>query len=321
MGDDPDMIDNPPSPGPDGETPRAESGFDLLPDSPPAADAAAAATQDPVPTSDAPTDAPISCWRIAGARAQGPGHIRTGTVCQDDFAYDVVPMPDGGEYLLLAVSDGAGTAPYSDRGADLACKHAISGVREWIERDGSTAGMDIDKARDLVEWCGKAIASIAEGEGLPARDFACTLLVAAIGPEDCAFLQVGDGVMVIRGAESEEEYKEVFWPERGVYANETVFVTEPTVGERVRFDRWDGRIADVALMSDGVQSLALNYAEHNVHAPFFAKTFGLLATEAPGWRTDLSALLSSTLASETFASRSDDDKALVIASRTEASRT
>jgi hypothetical protein len=257
-------------------------------------------------------------WRFAYATAQGPSHIKHDVVCQDATSAQTVSLNSGQEYIVLAVADGAGTAAFADRGAALACSLVVGELADRIAGDGSLAALDLERAREIVTWCAGRIGTIAHEEGASPRDFASTLLVAALGPDECAFLQVGDGVIVIRGVEAvDAEYKEVFWPDRGEYANETLFVTDPRGAERVRFDRWEGRIAEVALVTDGLQPLVLNYADRVVHPPFFAKTFALLASERPGFQETLSERLAEALASPAFAERNDDDKAIAVASRTE----
>ncbi len=254
-------------------------------------------------------------WRYAYATAQGPSHIKHDVVCQDAASGSLVALESGSEYVILAVADGAGSALRADRGAELVCSLVIGEIKQRIEDDESLINLDQSRAAEIITWCASRISSIAEAEGVDSRDYAATLLVAVLGPEECAFLQVGDGVIVIQGVESEDEYSPVFWPDRGQYANETLFVTDERAAERFQFERRPGRIAEVALVTDGVQPLVLNYAERLVHTPFFTKTFGLLANEEAGFREALSERLAQALGSPAFAERHDDDKGIAIASR------
>lgn len=271
-----------------------------------------------IPASGTGATAPVSetiRWRYACATAQGPSHIKHGVSCQDVAAGSLVLPEPGSEYVILAVADGAGSASRADLGAELACSLVTGELAQLIELDKSLVHLDRDRAAEIVAWCASRIASVAEAGGANVRDYATTLLVAVLGPAECAFLQVGDGVIVIRGVESEDEYSAVFWPDRGQYANETFFLTDEIATDRFMFERRAGEIAEVALVTDGIQPLVLNYVERLVHSPFFSRTFGFLASEEPGFRETVSDLLSEALASPAFAERHDDDKGIAIASR------
>src|SRR5207237_8015857 len=61
-------------------------------------------------------------WRFAAARATGTSHLQTGTPCQDRLACAV--LANGA--LVAAVSDGAGSAPRAEVGAEIAVQ-AVTG--------------------------------------------------------------------------------------------------------------------------------------------------------------------------------------------------
>ena len=96
------------------------------------------------------------------------------------------------------------------------------------------------------------------------RDFACTLVGAAIGPNQTIFFQVGDGAIVARRGELLEC---MFWPESGEYANMTYFVTDELASEHLHC-RVEESPAEVALLTDGLQRLALVFANQSVHTRF-----------------------------------------------------
>ena len=108
----------------------------------------------------------------------------------------------------------------------------------------------------------------------------------------------------------------VFWPERGEYANTTRFLTDEDALATLQVGEFAAPPMDVALMSDGLEPLALHYASKTVHAPFFDPLFrSLQTTEGDGEIAALSAALESFLSSPRIAERSDDDLSLVIATR------
>lgn len=129
-----------------------------------------------------------------------------------------------------------------------------------------------------------------------------------LSPRAGVFAQVGDGAIVL-GADG--SYRAVTWPTSGEYANETTFITADAFEDAFECVRWQGPVREVALLTDGLQRLALNYANRSVHAPFFAPMFqALLAAEAPDLLgPELERFLDSPAVNE----RTDDDKTLVLA--------
>lgn len=120
---------------------------------------------------------------------------------------------------------------------------------------------------------------------------------------------VGDGVMVVR--DGTDEWSWMFWPQRGEYANTTYFLTD--VIHCPQFEVFSGIVTDIAL-SDGLEPLALNYADKTVHDPFFTGMFEpLVKAEGCGEITTLSASLEQFLSSERVRSRTDDDVSLILA--------
>jgi hypothetical protein len=129
------------------------------------------------------------------------------------------------------------------------------------------------------------------------------------GAESSAFFQVGDGAMILRRC---GVYGVVFWPQSGEYANSTNFLTSDDFREQLAFSAAGG-CSDVALMTDGLERLALRFDSQTPHIPFFDPLFRALraADDVAG----LNEGLRQFLASESVQSRSDDDKTLILASR------
>ena len=94
------------------------------------------------------------------------------------------------------------------------------------------------------------IAARAEAEGLRPRDFACTVLAAIVGADAAAFLQIGDGAMVVSCPEEPDEYVWVFWPQRGEYENLTFFATDEGAPEQLDFAFVENRIEEVAVFTE-----------------------------------------------------------------------
>src|SRR5829696_838542 len=211
-------------------------------------------------------------WRHLAASVQGASHVRSGVPCQD-FSV-VVDLADRG--LLLACSDGAGSAQRADVGAETACRALVDAVHRFADTGGRIDTLTMETAATWLDAVRAAIQSQADAESLPTREFACTLLAALVGEGSSAFLQVGDGAIVAATAAASEV---VFWPEQGEYANTTYFVTGVDAHQRLRLDVRPTPVHDVALFTDGLQHIALRYETRVPHQPFFDPMFARLRAD------------------------------------------
>lgn len=257
-------------------------------------------------------------WRYVAASVVGASHEKLGGGCQDANECQVYTSPDGGDVLVAAVSDGAGTAACGGEGATRACSVFVGLVGDHLSSGNTVEQISIDTARFWVGVIQNALGNEAQSVSRQRRDFACTLLGVVASSACTACLQIGDGVMVV--ADSEERvYGHVFWPDRGEYANTTHFITEEDVLEHIQFDSVRREVVEIALLTDGLQSLALDYNQRAAHEPFFRGLFAPLQRVAEGRSHDLSRSLAEFLSSARVNERTDDDKTLVLASRLTAS--
>lgn len=233
---------------------------------------------------------------VLGASVIGTRHLDQHALCDDCCGWLTVP---GG--VALAVADGAGFADRADEGSRL----AILGALEVL------AGWDGDQEAGLRAAAAGARARIeAAADGDPVSAFSTTLLVAVWTAETLAVLQIGDGVVVARDADG---VRAVTRPDHGEHYNETVFVTSAEQAERTQVVVESAAgITDVALLSDGLQGLALELALHRPVPGFFAPFFKL----ARGGSSQASCgKIARFLASPRVCARTDDDKTLVVATR------
>jgi hypothetical protein len=246
-------------------------------------------------------------WRFAKGLTTGTSHLRAGLPCQDRFS--CACLPDGG--FVAALADGAGSAMCADRGAETAVTTAVETMGRAI--DASTC--DFERViREAMVTAREAVFAVAREEGREARDFASTLLMAVAMPSGGAALQIGDGVIVI--CDPCDRWSWVFWPMRGEYANTTCFLTDEDAMSSLRVESFAAPPPDIALMSDGLEPLALHYASKTAYGPFFDPLFrSLQAQEGSGEITALSKALETFLASPRVAERADDDLSIVIATR------
>ena len=131
-----------------------------------------------------------------------------------------------------------------------------------------------------------------------------------------AFAQIGDGAIVVggEGVEADDSsaapYRLVFQPDSGEYVNETSFLTQSDFAERIQVVHLAARIEELAVLSDGLQRLALDLARGRPYPSFFLPMFAA-PTRAPtrcrGRWSSSSIRRAST--------RTDDDKTLILAQR------
>jgi hypothetical protein len=250
-------------------------------------------------------------WRFVNAAVRGTSHERTDVPCQDDCFVDLV-VHDTEEVLLAIASDGAGSASCAEEGSGLVCETLWGEVQRWLRDGGRTETL----ARDVVEqWIGRirqAIETRAVQKELAPRHFACTLVAAIIGTGAAVFLQIGDGGIVTANA---GEYQVIFWPDGGEYANMTFFVTDDDWTKHLHFELRHVAIEDLAVITDGLQRLALRFESRDAHGPFFKPMFQALAGAPLGFASELEPALVAFLGSEAINARTDDDKSIVLATR------
>ncbi len=164
-------------------------------------------------------------------------------------------------------------------------------------------------------------AARAEPRRPPERAYATTLTCAVATADRLVVGQIGDGVVV---AGEGEQLFSVTHLQRGEYANETHFLTQPGALEQLFIEVIEHPVRELAVMSDGLIRLALKMPEQEPFVPFFRPLFRVTtAIGQPGGaldRTEAARQLSSFLSSERVNARTDDDKSLVLAVRAESLR-
>lgn len=251
-------------------------------------------------------------WRYVYASVPGVAHLADGIDCQDACAVRLVTAREMGPVLVLAAADGAGSAARSRTGAELACRTLLAECATRLT-DGGSMDWTRTEAEALLQSIRIALAQQAADAGVPIREFACTLLGAAVAADRALFLQIGDGAIVIG---TENGYRPVFWPQTGEYANETRFATDPDAVAHLECAVLAEPVAEIALLTDGLQLLTLHYRDRQAHAPFFRPMFQSLRTHPePGPPAMLATALEHFLASPAVNQRTHDDKTLILATR------
>jgi hypothetical protein len=211
--------------------------------------------------------------------------------------------------LLAIVSDGAGSASFGGQGAALVCRTIIHQARvHFRENAALPTECDvwtwIDNVRDRISLA-------AMHRNVERREFASTL-VAVLGADNGSLiLHVGDGAAVLKIG---DEWVSPSWPESGVYASTTFFVTDDPA-PRLRVTRTEAT-QFIAVFSDGLERLVLDFAKKRPHAPFFESMIRPVERSGlTGIDKKLTSALRLYLDTPAVNERTDDDKSLILAAR------
>ena len=255
-------------------------------------------------------------WRVAGATAAGASHLRDNTPNQDAVYCRLVEVGHG-QVVIAAVADGAGSAPRSDEGSQIAVSAAVAAIVDGINRQPAAAFSEPiaeSLARDAIKQAKFAVERYGQRHNVPARELACTLIVAFASDSLLTAAQVGDGAVIAFNIGSGAAMT-LCEAHSGEYANETTFITSrsrphelASVGHASGYD-YDG----LALITDGLQNLALKMPEREAFLGFWNPMLNDLAhTDEP---EAVPGRLHAFISGERVQSRTTDDVTIAIAVR------
>ncbi len=221
-------------------------------------------------------------------------------------------------YLALCACDGAGSALHGGLGARL----AIDAFRQVIEGLRIGGHDQLKDARHLFSCVRERFLENIDfnckvhGRSAQISDFACTFLGVVVSNSHVVFLQIGDGAVVFEDANEPGTYSYFEWPMQGEYESTTYFLTQNIAVEKAHCQVLsDLTVNSIALFTDGIQRLALDYASRSVVSGFFRPLLASLSKLPPGLSTSFKLGLEQFLDSERVNERTDDDKTLVLAAR------
>jgi Protein phosphatase 2C len=215
--------------------------------------------------------------------------------------------------LIVMISDGAGSAKYSSTGSRIVVKVFGRHLAHFVQSSVASEVITVDMARDWLDDVRDRIFAISDAKGVKPRQFAATLVAAVIFPNHINVFHVGDGSCVVL-RKGGEEWEVTSWPAHGEYASSTYFVTDDPEPQ-LRLCSWAGEFTDIAIFSDGLERLALDFLNKNAFSKFFNSISAPLAGLSPGRARRLSTHLRNFLDSPQVIDRTDDDKSLIVAKR------
>ena len=179
-------------------------------------------------------------------QVRGRGHVAEGVACQDRTSFGSF-----GGVQVMCLSDGAGSASYSEYGAQALVETGVKFLAESFHEFASRN----DGARvkvEIIERLVKELETEASRRKCEVRDLASTFLGVAVTRDRFIVVHVGDGVI---GYVKHGELKVISGPDNDEFANQTTFVTSSGAIASMRLLR--GALEGVSgfiLMSDGPAS-------------------------------------------------------------------
>lgn len=254
-------------------------------------------------------------WRFARAAVPGQHNLEQGQDC-GDYAGARLLATARGNVLAACICDGAGGSPRAETGARVAAEAFLSAAGDRLRDSGGVLSeSDLD---DFLSLAALAVTLKAFTDREPVRDYATTLVGVLLSDRWSAFVQVGDGAIVIPVAPGRWEL--VFEPQRGLYANETSFLTDEDARRQAHSCLWQKGLSEVCLFSGGLDRLLIRRSGHDGHDrvvnAFFNEMFPAVRRScAAGEDMTLARALADYLAGDVINKRTDDDRSLILASR------
>jgi hypothetical protein len=251
----------------------------------------------------------IKFWMTGGVSVQGFSHIAENIPCQDAHF-----IKTNGEYLFMAVADGAGSASLSDIGSKEYAKNVIENMSLKI----SDSSFDNDKIKAIfiesVELVSEKLITEntnLEGEGVRLSDFYSTIIIFIANANEGLFIHVGDG------AGSAFQYEDISkaiisMPQNGEYINETYFINMFDWKNYIRLTPVKEKFDSIILLSDGVSPMAMTENGTKLFEPFIKPIINYVKTvsESQG-----ESVVKQTLKKEKIRAITGDDKTFVWAIR------
>jgi hypothetical protein len=218
-------------------------------------------------------------WKYAGVSLVGTSHVSRNIPCQD--AWNILVLSNG--TLIAAVADGLGSASNAEDGAKAACEFSVNYLEQrmrkktWLRKSTHyfpPRGQDAETVlRDTFAKTREHLHTIADKESLALSDLACTLMVAVVTDKHWYTLHIGDGAIV---GVYDKTVKTISPPEQGEYVNVVTPLTSARYLEELRYHHGTDKFTGIALMSDGIEALAISYKTKDAHPGFFIPLMQLM---------------------------------------------
>jgi hypothetical protein len=253
----------------------------------------------------------IHGWNIIGGSEEGTKHRKKKQSCQDDWNYQLLRSGE----LVIAVADGAGTASLSQQGAEHAVDAAVKYLCTAILKYKPSTAKEWESIVSYAFEVARAqLIDYAASQAKPLKNYNTTLQIVVAADSWTVSAIVGDGTAV--GLRNDNSLLSLMSPQRGEYANATNFITSHSAMNNIAIQVLQERVTGIAVLTDGLLSLAIDGHDNTPYPKFFVPLFSFL--DASTDRKQAKKALSQFLLSDRVNNRTDDDKTIVLAVRSSA---
>ena len=251
-------------------------------------------------------------WRTCGSSFLGATHVVCGVPCQDSNKHRSVHTRFG-DYIIIVVSDGCGTAKHSDIGSDIITFEVTSCISCCLQRSSIISNLS-DLIVHSLGHANQCLARAATRLAISVNELAATCICLVVGPDRYAAAQIGDGIIV---GLSNNVSGCLFWPSQE-YAN----VTHSLTGRdwRSNTQTLDSSLTCTIpdswfLATDGIQAIACDYEKKVPVSGFVSVLLDKFKRLSHLSEQDMQLALDTFLLSERVNSAVSDDKTVVLAFR------
>ena len=233
----------------------------------------------------------IAGRKIISASIRGKSHAHKGDFREDDFSSSI--FENG--WTIQVVADGAGSAMYSRKGSELACKTILDSLSQFfnseygqkldqliLNNNGEFGRSRLLEEHDLIKEitlnpinvAHDALKKIADEKNSKISDFATTALFAITKDFDFGTVvisfSIGDGAIA---AIHENNGDLLMQPDGGEFSGQTCFLSEPSLfldknydllKSRITVNLYPQKVDSVILMTDGISDPKFG-TEHNLN--------------------------------------------------------
>ncbi|MEM7224934.1 MAG: PP2C family serine/threonine-protein phosphatase [Pseudomonadota bacterium] len=249
----------------------------------------------------------MSSWKVIAAAVRGPDHEADRLPCQDAYSH-----AEAGDRLVAVVSDGAGSARFSETGAKVLCHEVVAALSTCDKAlDGGhepwrpAVEQAVERARAALE--ARIPEEIALGAPVTLADYHATLVGVVAAPNGGFFFHIGDGTAAAVSEIGDWAGCRLSLPENGEFANETYFFTQEIWRDHLRFTDF-GASPLIVMVSDGAMPFTVAERFAGLEGRFMAPVTRYLEGASP---EDGAKALAGTLDRADARRISGDDKTLL----------
>ena len=249
-------------------------------------------------------------WKCIGAKSIGTSHIQNKKACEDAYSFQIVNYASQ-DVLIAIISDGAGSAKYAEQASKLVTIEGVQYLKKLLDENHEINSSSI---YSLAEYLYSMLEVRASSLASNINEFSCTFLGCILFSSRSVLFQIGDGIIV--QGNNLDFYSCIWIPQNGEYYNTTNFLVDDMGFGNLNIKELDYSIDEIAITTDGLQTLILKNESNEIHQPFFTNLYKWLRMAKTV--TDIKTLdlkLNDYLGSNLINSRTDDDKTLFLATR------